>query len=127
MTIEEKNDLLCEIYKLGLVDNYIKKLSFSNDYEQIEDITQEIWLQICEVSTEKWEQLLSQGTEKDRLKAVRGYISGMVHRNVRSTNSKVWYKLKKHTEREILKDSEIWNGYINTIPDEPFNYDIEIN
>lgn len=126
MDLKEKNELLNEIYNLKLVENYIKKLAFSNDYEQIEDITQEIWLQICEVSADKWEELLSQGSKTDKYKAVRGYISGLVHRNIRSTNSKVYYKLKKHTEREILKDSDVWTTYINTIPDEPFNYDIEV-
>lgn len=122
-----RDEVLNYLLSTNLVDNYIKKIAFSNDYEQIEDITQEIWLQICEVSEEKWEQLLNQGTEKDKFTKCRAFTSGLIHRNIRSTNSKVWYKLKKHTEREILKDSEIWNGYINTIPDEPFNYDIEIN
>lgn len=122
-----RDEVLNYLLSTNLVDNYIKKIAFSNDYEQIEDITQEIWLQICEVSEEKWEQLLNQGTEKDKFTKCRAFTSGLIHRNIRSKNSKVWYKLKKHTEREILKDSEIWNGYINTIADEPFNYDIEIN
>ena len=84
---------------------YTRKLANSNDWPIIEDITQEIWVQICEVPDEKWQKLLSQGTKSDSFKAVRGYISGLIYRNVKSVNSKVYNKLKKHQTKELLTDS----------------------
>ena len=38
MNIEERNKLIEHIYSLGLVQNYIKKIGFSNDLEIYDDI-----------------------------------------------------------------------------------------
>lgn len=111
----KRDELLEYVYNLNLVPAYTRQLANSSDWAQIEDITQEIWLQICEVPEEKWAKLLGQGTKKDSFKAVRGYISGLIYRNVKSVNSKVYNRLKKHQVREILTDtgfiSEEQGGY----------------
>ena len=104
-----RDELLEYVYNLNLVPAYTRQLANSSDWNIIEDITQEIWLQICEVPEEKWTKLLGQGTKKDSFKAVRGYISGLIYRNVKSVNSKVYNRLKKHQTREILTDT----GFIN--------------
>lgn len=111
----KRDELLEYVYNLNLVPAYTRQLANSSDWNIIEDITQEIWLQICEVPEEKWTKLLGQGTKKDSFKAVRGYISGLIYRNVKSVNSKVYNRLKKHQTREILTDtgfiSEEQGGY----------------
>lgn len=112
-----RNELIQYIYDLGFVQNYSRKLAYSCDYDIIDDIEQELWVQICEVSDEKWERLLGQGTEKDSFKAVRGFIAGLIHRNIRSKNSKLYYKLKKHLEREIPMD-DATRKIIEEIPDD---------
>lgn len=117
MTIEERNRLLTEIFNLNLVQNYCKKIC--SDEKNIEDIIGEIWLQVCEVPIEKWDFLLSQGTDKDNLKSVRAFISGICYRNIKSQNSKVWYKIKRHDTMEFTKTDEEWNN-INNI----FKYNI---
>lgn len=104
-----RNEILQFVYDLNLVPAYTRQLANSSDWAQIEDITQEIWVQICEVPEEKWQILLGQGTKNDSFKAVRGYISGLIYRNVKSANSKVYNRLKKHQTREILTDT----GYIS--------------
>lgn len=100
-----RDELLKYLYDIGLVQGYCRKLANSSDWNIIEDIVQEIWLQICEVPEEKWSKLLSQGTKSDSFKAVRGYISGLIYRNVKSENSRVFNKLKKHQKKEVLTDS----------------------
>ena len=97
----EKNEIIQYIYDLNFVDSYVRKLANSSQWPQIEDCIQEIYLQLLEVPQEKWDNLLSQGTKADSFKAVRGYISGVIYRNIKSVNSKVYYKLFKHNEKEI--------------------------
>lgn len=126
MNIEDRNKLIMEIYELGLVQNYIKKIGFSNDLEIYEDVVQEIWLQITEIPCEKWDDLLAQGTEKDKLKSVRGYITGLIFRNLRSENSKLYHKLKKHKKHEYIKDDIIWEQLREEIPD-IITHEIEID
>lgn len=104
----DRQNLLQYIYDLNLVPAYTRKLANSSDWGIIDDITQDIWLQICEVPETKWHELLGQGTKNDSMKAVRGYLSGLIYRNVKSVNSKVYNHLKKHQVREILTDT----GYI---------------
>lgn len=96
-----RNDTLTYIYDLGLVQGYLGKLIYNTDKEDYDDYFQEIWVQLAEVSEEKWNNLWSQGTKNDGAKAIRGYVSGLIHRNVRSKNSRLYYKLKKYKEREV--------------------------
>lgn len=112
-----RDELLQYIIDLQFVENYTKKLAYSNDFPIIDDEIQEIYLQLCEVRDEKWQELLAQGTKGDAFKAVRGFISGLIYRNVRSMNSKLYYRLKRHGEREILADSEQWRA-LEELPDE---------
>ena len=96
-----RDEILQYIYDLQFVPNYVRKLANSDDWEIINDEIQDIWLQLCEVKDEKWQTLLEQGTKNDSFKAVRGYVSGLVYRNIKSVNSKLYYRLKKHQEREL--------------------------
>ena len=97
----EKNEIIQYIHDLNFVDSYVRKLANSTHWPQIEDCIQEIYLQLLEVPQDKWDNLLSQGTKTDSFKAVRGYISGVIYRNIKSLNSRLYYKLFKHNEREI--------------------------
>ena len=105
-----RDEILNYVLDLQFVENYTKKLAYSNDWAILDDEVQEIWLQLCEVTEEKWQKLLSQGTKKDSFKAVRGFISGLIYRNIRSKNSKLYYRLKRHSEREMLVDSAQWKA-----------------
>lgn len=122
MELEERNKLIEDIYNTGLIQNYIKKLAYKADLQEYDDILQECWIQICEIKPERWEELLSQGKEHDKYFAVRGYISGIVYRQVRSRNSKIYAKFKKHKEYEIMQTAEQWEKLEN-IADTPFDFE----
>lgn len=122
MTIEERNKLIEYIYSLGLVQNYIKKIGNSSDLEIYDDVCGEIWTQILEVPLDRWDSLLEQGTETDKYKAVRAFIVGIVYRNIRSENSKLYRLLKKHKKYEYLQDEIHWDNLKNTIHDEITDY-----
>lgn len=98
------------------MQGYCRKLANSSDWPIIDDLVQEIFLQLCEVPEEKWADLQKQGTKNDNMKAVRGYVSGLIYRNVKSANSKVYNRLKKHQTREILTDT-------GNITDEMIDYE----
>lgn len=100
-----RNELLQFIYDLGLVQGYCRKLANSSDWPMIDDLVQEIFLQLCEVPEDKWADLQKQGTKKDNMKAVRGYVSGLIYRNIKSKNSRYYNKMKKHLERELLTET----------------------
>lgn len=102
-----RDEILQYLYDLNFIDGYTRQLANGSDWRIIDDILQEIWLQLCEVSNEKWQALLDQGTRKDKFKALRGYVSGLIYRNVKSVNSRVYSRLKRHTKKEVLTDTGI--------------------
>lgn len=122
MTIEERNKLIEYIYSLGLVQNYIKKIGNSSDLEIYDDVCGEIWTQILEVPLDRWDSLLEQGTETDKYKAVRGFCVGLIYRNIRSENSKLYRLLKKYKSFEYLQDEIHWDNLKNTVHDEITDY-----
>jgi hypothetical protein len=100
----DRNDTIEYICNLGLVEGYLRKLIYHDDMQDYDDYRQELYLQICEVPEEKWDRLWKQGTATDGAKAIRGYVSGLIYRNVRSKNSKIYNRLKKFKIKEIPTD-----------------------
>ena len=122
MNIEERNKLIEYIYSLGLVQNYIKKIGNGSDLEIYDDVCGEICTQILEVPLDRWDSLLEQGTETDKYKAVRAFIVGIVYRNIRSENSKLYRLLKKYKSFEYLQDEIHWDNLKNSVHDEIIDY-----
>lgn len=114
-----RDETLQYLYDLGLVEKYSRKIMLECDYSIAEDIIQHIWLQLCEVKDEKWADLWQQGTNTDKAKAVRGFVSGIIYRNIRSKNSKVWSALKKYKDHEYIMTDDERIMYENTLADEP--------
>lgn len=125
MNTSIRDEVLNYLISTHLVENYIKKIALSSDLEQFDDVCQEIWLQICEIPENKWVNLISQGSEKDKYTKCRAYITGLIYRNIRSNSSKLFHKLKKHKQFELLKDDLVWDKYRNEIPD-IMTFEIEI-
>ena len=96
-----REDTLIYIHSLQFVENYVKKLMYKEDDYLYDDYVSECYLQICELSEEKIKDLWTQGTKNDNAKALRGFISGLIYRNVKSTNSRAYYKLKRFTLKEV--------------------------
>lgn len=120
MNIEERNKLIQTIYDLGLVQNYAKKISYKADLQDYDDIQQELFLILLEVKDETWEKLLREGKENDPLFSVRAYVSGLIYRQIRSKNSKIYSKFKKYKEHEHTQNN--W-GNLENIADDPFDYE----
>lgn len=114
-----RDEVLNYLISTNLVENYIKKLGYNMDFENYDDIKQEVYLMLCEVKEEKWIELLNQGTEKDKYYNCRGYASGLIFHQIRSKNSKIYSKYKKHKENEFTLPN--WNELEN-IADAPFDY-----
>lgn len=106
MSIRE--EVLNYLISTNLVENYIKKIALRCDLEMYDDILQECWLAICEITEQKWIDLISQGSEKDKYTKCRAYISGVLHRNIRSNSSRLYNKLKKHQKYEYMEDDNTW-------------------
>lgn len=112
-----RDEILQYIYDLNFVEGYARKLASPQDWEMMDDIIQDLYLQICEIPEEKWQKLLAQGTKKDSFHSVRGFVSGLIYRNVKSKNSKLYYHLKKHWEKE-MPISEVSANVLEDIPSE---------
>jgi hypothetical protein len=124
MTIRE--EVLNYLISTNLVENYIKKIGLSCDLEIYDDVVQECWLQICEITEQKWIDLISQSSEKDKYTKCRAYCSGLIYKNIRSDSSKLFNKLKKYKQYEYTKDDIVWDKFRNEIPDIIKDFDIEI-
>lgn len=75
--------------------------------EEYQEYIQEIWLQICEIQEDK---LIDLYTE-NKLKA---YVSGLIHRNVKSNTSPAYTHIRKQNNKYIRKSDDDWEKYSDT-------------
>lgn len=75
--------------------------------EEYQEYVQEIWLQICEIPEDK---LVSLHLDK-KLKA---FISGLIHRNVKSNTSPAYSHIRKQNNRYVRKTDDDWEKYSDT-------------
>ena len=75
--------------------------------DEYQEYIQEIWLQICEIQEDK---LIDLYTE-NKLKA---YISGLIHRNVKSNTSPAYTHIRKQNNKYIRKSDDDWEKYSDT-------------
>ena len=122
MNMSVRDEVLNYLISTNLIENYIKKIGNGSDLEIYDDVVQECWLQICEVNEEKWIELINQGTDIDKYTKCRAYSVGIVYRNIRSENSKLYRLLKKYKSFEYLQDEIHWDNLKNTVHDEIIDY-----
>ena len=75
--------------------------------EEYQEYIQEIWLQICEIQEDKLIDLYNE----NKLKA---YISGLIHRNVKSNTSPAYTHIRKQNNKYIRKSDDDWEKYSDT-------------
>ena len=75
--------------------------------EEYQEYIQEIWLQICEIQEDKLIDLY----RENKLKA---YISGLIHRNVKSNTSPAYTHIRKQNNKYIRKSDDAWEKYSDT-------------
>ena len=117
--MELRNKIINYLYDSGFVNNYIKKLMWQTDIDNLyEDYCQEVFLQICEVKEEKWEELMNNNnTKNDEFYSVRNWVSMLIYNTVHSETSAAYRRLKKQsTISQNITDDE-WKYLANTIED----------
>lgn len=103
----ERDTIIKWIYDTNLVQWYTTYLMRKNiDNPDVEDCIQEIFTFLCEKKQEDWDRIYQQG-----FYAVSAYVSGLIHRQIRSDSSKIYRKYGKYNENVVLKDEEFWTNY----------------
>ena len=77
------------------MDYYTIQL-IGDDDTSVDDVIQDIYLELLEKSQEDWDKLTCQGYA-----AVRAYISGMIYRQIVSTNSPSYYKYRRYNQHKL--------------------------
>lgn len=113
-----RDKVLEYLYDCGFVHNYVKKLMYREDIDNLyDDFVQETMLQLCEVKEEKWEELYARTEGKDPFYDVRNWSSMLIRNTVRSTTSAAYRRLKKQaTVTQQCNDDE-WKYIANTVED----------
>ena len=108
-----KEKILNELVKSCFIEWYtLQLMSKTSGFilqtdEEYQEYIQEIWLQICEIQEDK---LIDLYTE-NKLKA---YISGLIHRNVKSNTSPAYTHIRKQNNKYIRKSDDDWEKYSDT-------------
>ena len=108
-----RDKILDELVKSGFIEWYtLQLMSKTSGFivqtdEEYQEYIQEIWLQICEIQEDK---LIDLYTE-NKLKA---YVSGLIHRNVKSNTSPAYTHIRKQNNKYIRKSDDDWEKYSDT-------------
>lgn len=107
LTSDKKEDIIQWIYDTHIVEWYTTLLLHKGlDDEDTADKVQEIYLMLCEIPDEKWKDLYKQGRV-----SVGAYVTGVIHQQIVSKNSLIFYKYNKHEIMELKKDDLFWEKY----------------
>ncbi len=98
-------EIITEIYNSRFIERYSWQFMKNAEMINREDIIQEIYLMLCEVEGGR----LCGIYEGGGMNAVMRYVSGLVVRQLRSDNSKVYWKYTLRTQRELsIGDFRAW-------------------
>jgi hypothetical protein len=97
------------LYDTHLVEWYVTYLLKKRlEDEDVEDKIQDIYVYVMETPQEKWDDLFEQGQF-----SVSGYVTGIIHQQLITDNSKIYRKYNKHHQRETRMDDVWWETYYN--------------
>ena len=108
-----REKILDELVKSGFIEWYtLQLMSKTSGFivqtdEEYQEYIQEIWLQICEIQEDKLIELYTE----NKLKA---YVSGLIHRNVKSNTSPAYTHIRKQNNKYIRKSDDDWEKYSDT-------------
>lgn len=113
----DRNGIVIELYNTHFVENFAFKYMGRADRLNMEDIVQELYLTICEADHNK----LCKAYLVGGINAVRRYVSGLIVRQMRSTNSRIYrkYTRRVYTElpagsmnafQHINSDAQLWTA-----------------
>ena len=97
------------LYDTHLVEWYVTYLLKKRlEDEDVEDKIQDIYVYVMETPQEKWDDLFEQGQF-----SVSGYVTGIIHQQIVTDNSKIYRKYNKHHQIETRMDDVWWETYYN--------------
>lgn len=99
-----RNQIIIELYNTGFVEKYTRKIANAEDWANIDDFICEIWLIICEIP----QQNIVDMYNDCGINCLRQYISGIIYKQIRSQNSKIFRKYKQH-KRKYIPISQVEN------------------
>lgn len=102
----DRDTVIKWIYDIHVVEWYSTFLLKKGVDEELEDKIQEIYLMICEIPQAKWDELYKQGKY-----AISAYVTGIIHQQLYSDTSAIYYKYGKYAETELHKDELFWEKY----------------
>lgn len=95
--MKSKQQIIMELYETNFVEKYARKIANDADRMFLDDIVAELYLYICEMPTD----LITGIYNRCGINCFRRYISGVVFKQMRSQNSKIYWKYKRHAQRYI--------------------------
>lgn len=112
--MKTKAQILVELYETHFVENYARKTAGEVDRRYLEDIVGELYLMICELP----DKFITDIYNACGLNCFRRYVAGIVVRQMRSTNSKVYRVYKRHAfdvvpASQVEEFDRIWEGSEN--------------
>lgn len=95
--MKSKQQILIELYRTHFVENYVRKIANEVDMMMFDDIVGELYLIICELPG----NVITSVYNQCGINCFRRYISGIVVKQMRSNNSKIYWKYKRHLYNTI--------------------------
>lgn len=100
-----RNDIIGELVETQFVEHYAARFCGRNDFVNFDDIVAELYLIICELP----ESTLTTIYDAAGINGIRQYVSGIIIKQLRSKNSRIYHKYTKHTYYECTFDmSELY-------------------
>lgn len=105
---DSREDIINWVYQTHMVEFYTTYLlkKTIEDNPDVQDKIQELYLMVCELPDEKLKDLYAQGKH-----SILAYITGIIHQQLITTNSKIYYKYEQHNKTEITQDELFWEKY----------------
>lgn len=91
-----RDQIITELKRTKFVENYARRFAFGAEAVYFDDIVAELYMQICELPT----SLMVQIYEGCGINCFRRYVSGLIIRQLRSKNSKIYKKYTLHVKIE---------------------------
>lgn len=88
-------DIITELYETHFVENYARKIAGELDKPFLDDIIGDLYVMICEQRADTIQSIYN----GCGINCFRRYVSGLIVRQMKSTNSKVWRKYKKNADK----------------------------
>ena len=109
-----KDKIIQELYDSKFIPNYVKKLSHKRSNLDTQDAIQHCWLQVLELEEGKLQHFY----QRNGIRGVINFVSGIIHRQCLSQNSTLYYTYVKHSCDSVVKKrmlTERWDEELGWI------------